>query len=185
MGLLRLGLCQPAPARFHLVCLTMQNMQSLFSPRNLVIYFIMSLTVIVGLLVIVALYAEPVLRISTIIDGPPAVMKRNMNLLAGYLEKKIGMRVEYRPKPDGEAMVESLLYKELDLVWIDGARLAMARSQGHTGVLSIVQRGKGGFIPSADALSDRTYSWAIREGLDDALRQKLTDAFLTLGADNK
>ncbi|MDX8386096.1 MAG: PhnD/SsuA/transferrin family substrate-binding protein [Gallionella sp.] len=157
-------------------------MQSLFSLRNLAI----SLAVFVGLLVIVAIYAEPVLRISTIIDGPPAAIKRNMHLLAGYLERKIGMRVEYRPKRDDDAMVVSLLYKELDLVWIDGARLALARSQGHDGVLSIVQRGGSGFVRSASVgdSSDPTYSWAIREGLDAELRQKLTDAFLAIGTDS-
>ena len=155
-------------------------MQSLFSFRNLFI----SLATFVGLLVIVALYAEPVLRISVIPEGQPSAIKRNMHLLSGYLEKKIGMRVEYRPKRNGDALLESLLYKELDLVWIDGARLALARSQSRDGVSSIVQRRGGGFVLSADASSDRTYSWAIREGLDAELRQKLVDAFLAMGADS-
>ncbi len=158
-------------------------MQSLFRLRNLVI----CLAVFACLLIVVAKYAEPVLRISTIIDGPPAIVKRNMHLLAGYLEKKIGMRVEYRPKRDDDAMVESLLYKELDLVWVDGARLALARAQGHDGVLSIVQRVGGGFVassPNGDS-SDRSNSWAIREGLDTELRQKLIDAFLEISSNGE
>jgi len=157
-------------------------MQSFFSLRNLAI----SLAVLVCLLDIVALYAEPVLRISAIIDEPPSDIKRNMQLLAGHLEKKIGMRVEYRPKRNGAALVQSLRYKELDLVWIDSVRLALARADGHDEILSIVQRGGDGFVlpASVSVLPDRTYSWVIREGLDAELRLKLTDVFLTMGTDS-
>jgi len=160
----------------------MPNMQSFFSLRNLAI----SLAVLVCLLAIVALYAEPVLRISAIIDEPPSDIKRNMQLLAGHLEKKIGMRVEYRPKRNGAALVQSLRYKELDLVWIDSVRLALARADGHDEILSIVQRGGDGFVlpASVSVLPDRTYSWVIREGLDAELRLKLTDVFLTMGTDS-
>jgi ABC-type phosphate/phosphonate transport system substrate-binding protein len=160
----------------------MPNMQSFFSLRNLAI----SLAVLVCLLDIVALYAEPVLRISAIIDEPPSDIKRNMQLLAGHLEKKIGMRVEYRPKRNGAALVQSLRYKELDLVWIDSVRLALARADGHDEILSIVQRGGDGFVlpASVSVLPDRTYSWVIREGLDAELRLKLTDVFLTMGTDS-
>lgn len=160
----------------------MANKQSLFSFRNL----IFSLAVFIGLLTVVTRYAEPMLRISTIPEGSPIVMNRNMHLLAGYLERKIGMRVEYRPKRNGAALVESLLFKELDLVWIDGARLALARSKSHGGVAAIVQRKGEVFVLSTSVgePSDQTYSWAIREGLDAELRQKLTDAFLTMSAKN-
>jgi len=158
----------------------MKNTQSLFSLRNL----IFSLAVFAGLLTVVTRYAEPVLRISIIPEGPPMMMNRNMQLLAGYLERKIGMKVEYRPKRDGSALIESLLYKELDLVWIDGARLALARSNSHGGVASIVQRKGDAFVlsTSVGAPSDHSYTWVIREGLDAELRQKLTNAFLTMGA---
>lgn len=157
----------------------MENKQSLFSFRNL----IFSLAVFAGLLIVVTRYAEPVLRISIIPEGPPMIMNRNMHWLAGYLESKIGMRVEYRPKRDGAALVDSLLYKELDLVWIDGARLALVQSKSHGGVASIVQRQGGEFVLSTavGVPSDHIYSWVIREGLDAELRQKLTDAFLTMG----
>lgn len=158
----------------------MENKQSLFSFRNL----IFSLAVFAGLLTVVTRYAEPVLRISIIPEGQPMTTNRNMQLLAGYLESKIGMQVEYRPKRDGAALVDSLLYKELDLVWIDGARLAQVQSKSHGGVAAIVQRKGEEFVLSTAASSDHTYSWAIREGLDAKLRQKLTDAFLTMGANS-
>jgi ABC-type phosphate/phosphonate transport system substrate-binding protein len=156
----------------------MQNKKSLFSLSNLVI----SLAVVAVLLVIVTLYAEPVLRISTSADELPFVANRKMNLLADYLQQKIGMKVEYRPMRNGDALVESLLFKELDLVWIDGPHLARARSSSND-VMPIVQRAEdqralAGMPP------DRAYSWAVRAGLDRGLRQKLTDAFLTMHMDS-
>jgi ABC-type phosphate/phosphonate transport system substrate-binding protein len=159
----------------------MQNMVSLFRFRNLLI----SLAVVAGLVVVVSLYAEPVLRISIIPDDPTFLVNREMNLLTGFLEQKIGMKVEYRPMRNGDALVESLLFKELDLVWIDGARLAQARSLSKDGVMPIAQREEDQLASplSVGTPPGRAYSWAVRAGLDNGLRQKLTDAFLTMNAD--
>ena len=158
----------------------MENKQSLFSFRNVIFL----LAMLVCLLTVVTRFAEPVLRISIIPEGPPNMMNRDMHLLAGYLESKIGMQVEYLPKRDGAALVESLLFKELDLVWIDGARLALVQLKSHGGVAAIVQRQGEGFVRSTTVgvPADHTYSWVIREGLDAELRHKLTDALLAMGA---
>jgi ABC-type phosphate/phosphonate transport system substrate-binding protein len=160
----------------------MQNKMSLFSPRNLVI----CLAIFAGLVAIVTFYAEPVLRISIIPGEPPFLVNRKMQLLTEYLEQKIGMKVEFRPKRSGDALVESLLFKELDLVWIDGARLAQARSLTNDGVMPIVQREEDEFFSplSAGTPPDRAYSWVVRAGMDTELRKKLTAAFLTMHTDS-
>jgi len=160
----------------------MQDMKSHFSIRNLVL----SLVVVAGLIVIVFIYAEPVLRISTIPNEPSVDLNRNMQMLAGYLEQKIGMRVEYRSKRNGDALIKSLLFKELDLVWIDAARLERIQSHGNDGVMPIILRRGDTYITpiSARMPSDGTYSWTVRAGLDVELRQKLIDAFLTMDVDH-
>ena len=159
----------------------MQNKVSHISLRNLVI----SLAIVAGLLVVVSLYAEPVLRISVVPDEPPFVVNRKMRLLTAYLEQKVGMKVEFRPMRSGEALVESLLFKELDLVWIDGARLERARSLSNYGVTPIVGRAEDqrDSMVSVGAAPDRAYSWTVRAGIDPELRQKLAETFLTMHTD--
>jgi len=159
-----------------------QNKESLFNLSNLIV----SLAVLAGLVVLASLYAEPVLRISTIPDESPVVVNRKMQLLTSYLEQKIGMKVEFRPMRNGDALVETLLFKELDLVWIDGTRLARARTLSNDGITPIVQRAEDQLVSplSVGTPPDFVYSWAVRAGLDVELRQKLTNAFLTMDADN-
>ncbi len=162
----------------HLRYTAMQDNISRISLRNIFI----SLAIVAGLVVVVSLYAEPVLRISVMPDEPRFVVNRKMRLLTAYLEHKVGMKVEFRPMRSGDALVESLLFKELDLVWIDGAHLEKARSLSDGGVMPIVGRAEDqrDSMVSVAAPADRRYSWAARSGIDPELKQKLTDIFLTM-----
>jgi len=169
------------PGRFGLIWNTMQSNESSIRIRNLVI----SLATVVALALLASTYAEPVLRISMIPDEPPFVVKRKIKPLTEYLEQKIGMKVEFRPMRDSDALVDSLLARELDLVWIDGSHLVQARSRSNDGIMPIVQRAEDGLsIPESEiAPPHSTYSWAVRSGLDSDLREKLTDTFLTMHTD--
>lgn len=135
-----------------------------------------SLAVFAALFAFAFLNAEPVLRISIMTDEPPFVVKRKAKPLTEYLGKKMGMKFEFRPVRDADALVAALLAGKLDLVWIDSEHLAQARSLSNGSVTPIVQR-------EDDATFSRPYQWVARSGLDDSLRERLADAFLVMNQD--
>jgi len=145
-------------------------------------YLLISLAIFVALVLFVATYAEPVLRVSQMPDESPPVMRRKLKPLTDYLEKKIGMKMEFRPMSSGDALVEALLRHDLDLVWIDGVNLARARSRSNDRVIPLVQREEDGktqtmFTPTP---GNNVYTWTVRADMDANLRKILTDAFLAL-----
>ncbi len=103
-------------------------------------YLAYSIATVVGLVLLATLYSDPVLRISYMPDDTPSVLKRKLKPLTDYLETRVGMKIEFRPAFSGDALVDSLLNRKMDMVWMDGFRLvqAKARSDGH--VMPIVQR---------------------------------------------
>ena len=115
-----------------------------------------------------ATYAEPVLRVSVMPDQPPPVLRRKLEPLIDYLGKRVGIKMEFRPMLSGDTLVDALLRHKLDLVWIDGANLARARLRKDGQVIPLVRLEAG------------DYAWAVRADMDANLRQKLTDAFLSL-----
>src|SRR5450759_2056601 len=83
----------------------MQRNEFLIRIRNLVI----SLAIFVALVLYASTYSVPVLRVSLMPDESPPVLRRKLKPLTDYLEKKIGMKIEFRPVSDGNALVEALL----------------------------------------------------------------------------
>lgn len=152
----------------------MQRNESLIRLRNLVI----SLTVFLALALYASSYAEPVLRVSVMPDESPPVLRRKLKPLTDYLEKKIGIKMEFRPMRDGDALVEALVGHQLDMVWIDDVHLAQAETRSNGRVVALVQRVGDENTPVND-----DHSWAVRPGMDVTLRKKLTDAFLALNRD--
>ena len=104
--------------------------------RNLVI----SLAIFVALAFYVSTFAEPVLRVSLMSDESPPVLRRKLKPLTDYLEKKIGMKIEFRPMPDGDTLVEALISKKLDMVWLDGFHFIRAKARSNDQVIPLVQR---------------------------------------------
>jgi ABC-type phosphate/phosphonate transport system substrate-binding protein len=153
----------------------MQHNESLIRLRNLVI----SLAVFVALALYASGYAEPVLRVSVMPDESPPVLRRKLKPLTDYLEKKIGMKMEFRPMLDGDALVRALVDHKLDLVWIDGVHLARAETRSNGQVVPLVQRAEDENTPGHD-----DHTWAVRMDMDAELRQRLTHAFLSLGRNN-
>ena len=148
-----------------------QRNESLIRLRNLVI----SLAVFAALALYASTYSEPVLRVSVMPGESPPVLRRKLKPLTDYLEKKIGMKMEFRPMLDDDALVDALISHKLDLVWIDGSSLARAETRSNNGVVPLVQR-------TGNAGHD-DYTWTVRSGMDANLRQRLTDAFLALNRD--
>jgi len=103
-------------------------------------YLVISLATVVALILYASTFSEPVLRVSFIPDESPTVMRRKFKPLTVYLEKKIGMKIEFRPASDGDALVEALISNKLDMVWIDGFNFIRAKARSNDQVIPLVQR---------------------------------------------
>ncbi len=114
----------------------MQSNESSNRIRNLVI----SLAIFVALVLYASTYSVPVLRVSLMPDEPPPLMRRKLKPLIDYLEKKIGMKIEFRPMRDGDALIDALIGKKLDMVWLDGFYFIRAKARSNDQVIPLVQR---------------------------------------------
>ena len=84
-------------------------------------------------------FAQATLKVSAIPDEAPTELQRKFAPLGAYLEKEIGMKVEFIPVTDYAAVVEGLAAKKLDLTWLGGFTFVQARLR--TGnAIPIVQR---------------------------------------------
>jgi len=84
--------------------------------------------------------AQPVLRVSAIPDESPTELQRKFKPLGEYLEKQLGMKVEFTPVTDYAASVESLINNKLDLVWFGGFTFVQAKVRSNNQVIPLVQR---------------------------------------------
>lgn len=114
----------------------MQRNETLIRIRNLAI----SLAIFVALAFYASTFSEPVLRVALIPDETPSVVRRKLKPLTDYLEKKIGMKIEFRPMPDGDALVAALISNKLDMVWLDGFNFIRAKTRSNDQVIPLVQR---------------------------------------------
>lgn len=71
--------------------------------------------------------AQNVLRISAIPDEAPTELQRKFSRVAAYLEKEVGMKVEYTAVTDYAAVVEALAARKIDLAWLGGFTFVQAR----------------------------------------------------------
>jgi phosphonate transport system substrate-binding protein len=85
-------------------------------------------------------HAEPVLRVSAIPDESPTELQRKFKPLGDYLEKKLGMKVEFTPVTDYAASVEGLINNNLDMVWFGGFTFIQAKVRSNNRVIPLVQR---------------------------------------------
>jgi ABC-type phosphate/phosphonate transport system substrate-binding protein len=65
-----------------------------------------SLAIFVALVLYASTYAEPVLRVSFLPDESPSMLRRKSKPLIDYLEKKIGMKIEFRPMRSGSGIAQ-------------------------------------------------------------------------------
>src|ERR1700749_470620 len=73
--------------------------------------------------------AQGVLKVSAIPDEAPTELQRKFKPLGEYLEKKIGMKVEFTPVTDYAASVEALINKKVDMVWFGGFTFVQAKDR--------------------------------------------------------
>ena len=84
--------------------------------------------------------AQQVLRVSAIPDEAPTELQRKFQPLGSYLEKKLGMKVEFTPVTDYAASVEGLINHKLDMVWFGGFTFVQANVRSGGKIVPLVQR---------------------------------------------
>jgi ABC-type phosphate/phosphonate transport system substrate-binding protein len=169
----------------------MQRHVSSIRIRNLII----SLAVFVVLVFYASTYSVPVLRVSVMPYESPPVLRRKLKPLTDYLEKKIGMKIEFRPMRDGDTLVDALLSKKLDMVLLDDVYFIQAKTRSNDQVIPLVRHVADDPLVQREA-DDKTqsgfittpgyhdYSWTVHADMDVNLRIQLTDAFLALDRHN-
>jgi phosphonate transport system substrate-binding protein len=84
--------------------------------------------------------AQSVFRITTIPEEAATEQVRKFTPLATYLEKALGVKVEFTPVSDYPAAVETLVNKKVDLVWFGGFTFVQANLRSGGKVVPLAQR---------------------------------------------
>lgn len=71
--------------------------------------------------------AQQILKVSAIPDESPTELLRKFKPLGAYLEKKLGMKVNWTPVNDYPAVVEGLAAGKIDLAWLGGFTFVQVR----------------------------------------------------------
>ena len=85
-------------------------------------------------------HAQQVLRVTTIPEEAATEQIRKFGPLSQYLQKSLGMKVEFTPVNDYPAAVEALVNKQVDLVWFGGFTHIQAQIRSGGKVIPIAQR---------------------------------------------
>lgn len=96
-------------------------------------------TLVAGLTALTA-SAQQTFRVTTIPEEAATEQIRKFTPIAAYLEKKLGMKVEFTPVTDYPAAVEAMVGKKVDLVWFGGFTFVQASLRSGGKVIPIAQR---------------------------------------------
>ena len=83
-------------------------------------------------------HAEALLKVSAIPDEAPTELQRKFAPLGQYLEKELGMKVQFVPVSDYAAVVTALNADQIDMAWLGGFTFVQASQRGK--VVPLVQR---------------------------------------------
>jgi len=108
--------------------------------RRRVLRGMTALTLVSALLSPVLARAVEPLRVSAIPDESPTELQRKFAPLGKYLEKEIGIPVQFVPVTDYAAVVEALAAKKLDMAWLGGFTYVQAKLRTNGAVVPLVQR---------------------------------------------
>jgi phosphonate transport system substrate-binding protein len=84
--------------------------------------------------------AQQVLRVTTIPEEAATEQVRKFGPLVKYLERQLGMKVEFTPVNDYPAAVEALVNKQVELVWFGGFTHVQAQIRSGGKIIPIAQR---------------------------------------------
>jgi phosphonate transport system substrate-binding protein len=85
-------------------------------------------------------FAQPVFKVTAIPDESPTELARKAAPLVKYLEKTLGMKVEFTPVTDYAASVEALANKQVDMAWYGGFTFVQANIRSGGKAVPLVQR---------------------------------------------
>jgi len=84
--------------------------------------------------------AQQVLKVTTIPEEAATEQMRKFGPLVRYLERTLGMKVEFTPVNDYPAAVEALVNRQVDLVWFGGFTHVQAQIRSGGRIIPIAQR---------------------------------------------
>ena len=87
-----------------------------------------------------SLSAQTVLRVTTIPEEAATEQIRKFGPLTKYLERTVGMKVDFVPVNDYPAAVEALVNKQVELVWFGGFTYVQAQIRSGGKIIPIAQR---------------------------------------------
>ncbi len=88
----------------------------------------------------ISLSAQTVLRVTTIPEEAATEQIRKFGPLTKYLERTVGMKVDFVPVNDYPAAVEALVNKQVELVWFGGFTYVQAQIRSGGKIIPIAQR---------------------------------------------
>lgn len=88
----------------------------------------------------ISLSAQTVLRVTTIPEEAATEQTRKFGPLTKYLERTVGMKVDFVPVNDYPAAVEALVNKQVELVWFGGFTYVQAQIRSAGKIIPIAQR---------------------------------------------
>ncbi len=87
-----------------------------------------------------ALAQQSLLKITTIPEEAATEQVRKFGPITRYLERTLGMKVEFTPVTDYPAAVEALVNKQVDVVWFGGFTHVQAQLRSGGKIIPIAQR---------------------------------------------
>ena len=85
-------------------------------------------------------HAQQVFKVTAIPDESPTELARKAAPLVKYLEKTLGMKVEFTPVTDYAASVDALANKQVDMAWYGGFTFVQANIRSGGKAVPLVQR---------------------------------------------
>ena len=85
-------------------------------------------------------FAQTVLKVTTIPEEAATEQIRKFGPITRYLERTLGIKVEFTPVNDYPAAVEALVNKQVDLVWFGGFTHVQAQIRSGGKIIPLAQR---------------------------------------------
>ncbi len=115
-------------------------MPSLFRHVSRALQGIVAASLIAGAVGPALAQSPQVLRVTAIPDESPTELARKFAPLGKYLEKELGVKVEWTPVTDYAAAVEAVVNKKVELAWFGGFTFVQANVRSGGKIVPLVQR---------------------------------------------